>query len=153
MRESSSETLGISPYMCVFGRLPRGLLAVLRDNWLGMKDLPTNFGKLVNQYLKELTLNLESAEKFVAEHAKKAQNTYARNYNRRAKDKHFNVDDRVIVLMPDNTHSRLYSRWIGPATIVEVKSPYSYLVDMPDGSRNKKQYVINSSTKTATTIL
>jgi hypothetical protein len=49
MRESSSETLGIPPYMCVFGRLPRGPLAVLRDNWLGMNDLPTNFDKSVDQ--------------------------------------------------------------------------------------------------------
>jgi hypothetical protein len=37
--------------------------------------------------------------------------------------------------MPDSTHSKLYSRWIGPATIAKVKSPYSYIVDMPDGSR------------------
>ena len=37
--------------------------------------------------------------------------------------------------MPDSTHSKLYSRWIGPATIAKVNSPYSYLVDMPDRSR------------------
>ena len=40
-----------------------------------------------------------------------------------------------MVLTPDCTFSRTYSRWIGPATVAEVKSPYSYLVDMPDGSR------------------
>jgi len=28
----------------------------------------------------------------------------------------------------------VYSRWKGPATVVEVKSPYSYLVEL-DGSR------------------
>jgi len=39
------------------------------------------------------------------------------------------------VLTPDYNFSRTYARWIGPAVIAEVKSPYSYLVDMPDGSR------------------
>jgi hypothetical protein len=91
-------------------------------------------------------MNLESAEKFVAEHTQKAQTTYARNCNRRTKDKHFKVNDcvvndRVIVLIPDTMHSKLYSRWTGPATVVKVKSPYSYLVDTPYGSR--KHYHAN----------
>ena len=58
------------------------------------------------------------------------------NHNLRAKDKHFKVGDQVIVLTPDSTHSRVYARWVGPATIAVVRNAYSYLVDMPDGSRH-----------------
>jgi len=66
---------------------------------------------------------------------KHVQKRYTHYYNLRARDKHFAVGDRVIVLTPDYNFSRTYARWIGPAVIAEVKSPYSYLVDMPDGSR------------------
>ena len=62
-------------------------------------------------------------------HATNAQERYyARYYNLRARDKHFDVGDSVIVLTPDYNFSRTYAR-----CIAEVKSPY--LVDMPDGSR------------------
>ena len=53
----------------------------------------------------------------------------------RTRDKHFSVGDRVIVLTPDYNNGRTYVHWIGPAIIAEVKSPQSYLDNMPDGSR------------------
>ena len=49
-----------------------------------------------------------------------------------ARDKHFSERDLVIVLATDNS-GKLCPRWIGPVTIVKVKSPYSYLVDMGNG--------------------
>jgi len=33
-------------------------------------------------------------------------------------------------MMPDSTSSRMFSKWSGPDTIVEVRSPYSYIVDI-----------------------
>ena len=36
------------------------------------------------------------------------------------------------ILQPDNTKSRVFSRWKGPATIVQVKFPHSYVVDLDD---------------------
>jgi len=36
--------------------------------------------------------------------------------------------------MPDNISSRLFSKWMGPATVVDVRSPYSYTVEL-DGVR------------------
>jgi hypothetical protein len=44
------------------------------------------------------------------------------------------MDDEVLILRPDSTASRLFSRWKGPAKIVGIKSPYSYIVEL-DGSR------------------
>ena len=35
---------------------------------------------------------------------------------------------------PDTTASKVFSRWKGPATVVEVRSPYSYIVEY-NGSR------------------
>ena len=51
----------------------------------------------------------------------------------RARDKHFQEGDQVIVLAPDNM-SKGGNRWQGPGTVVKVKSPYSYLIDMGQGN-------------------
>jgi len=38
---------------------------------------------------------------------------------------------KVLILRPDNTKSRVFSKWKGPAVIVEVESPQQcYVVDL-----------------------
>ena len=59
---------------------------------------------------------------------------YVDHYNKRAVDKHFTVGQQVIVLIPDST-KKMISRWQGPGTIIESKSPYSYLVELDQGQR------------------
>jgi len=44
------------------------------------------------------------------------------------------VGEKVLILQKDYTASRVFLRWKGPATIVEIISPYSYLVEI-DGAR------------------
>jgi len=135
LRETPSETTGVAPYMCVYGFLPSGPLNLLKKNWAGECDLPPGFGKSATQYMQELKQSMEIVAGYAADHSAKAQAKYAYYHNLRSKDKHFQVGDQVIVLTPDSTHSKVYARWVGPATVAEVKSPYSYLIDMPDGSR------------------
>jgi hypothetical protein len=53
----------------------------------------------------------------------------------RSRDKQFSVGDQVLSLMPDSTASKTFSRWKGPAIIVEKRSPYSYLVEL-NGARH-----------------
>ena len=76
----------------------------------------------------------EIAKTYAASHAEREQNRYASHYNLRSRDKHFVVGEQVFILMPDNTSSRLFSKWMGPATVVDVRSPYSYTVEL-DGVR------------------
>jgi len=46
------------------------------------------------------------------------------------------VGVKVLILMPDSRASRAFSKWTGPATVVEVLSPYSYAVDVAGTKRN-----------------
>ena len=39
-----------------------------------------------------------------------------------------------MILTPDSTASKVFSRWVGPATVIEVKSAHSYLVEI-NGAR------------------
>ena len=117
--------------MLLYGRLPKGLLAILKDSWAGELKLPPNLGKSVAAYLQELKENLEIAANNATKHTKAEQASFAEYYNRHMKNKHFNVGEKVIVLAPDFSN-KIYSRWHGPCMIMQVRAPYSYVVDMGD---------------------
>jgi len=91
-----------------------------------------HLGKAIDDYLIDLKDKLEAVADLATTHAKQAQEEYATRYNLRARDKHFSEGDLVIVLATGNS-GKLCPRWIGPVTIVKVKSPYSYLGDMGNG--------------------
>jgi len=76
---------------------------------------------------------LLDASQIAEHHTQRAQSGYASHYNLRAKHKRFEVGDQVILLAPEGG-SKLCNRWVGPVTVVEVKSPHSYMIDMGDGN-------------------
>ena len=70
------------------------------------------------------------ANEFAQEHCDKAQKRYVHNYNLRSTDRQFTAGQKVIVFLNDNKGPSILSRWLGPGTVVERKSPYSYIVDL-----------------------
>ena len=135
LRESVNETAGVAPYTLVYGRLPVGLLAVLKNMWISENDFPPPKNKSPAEFLKDLRDKLEIARSYADSHAETAQQRYVTRYNRRSCDKSFTIGENVLVLQKDSTASKVFSRWIGPAVIYEVQSPYSYVVEFADGSR------------------
>jgi len=73
LREVPNATTGISPYMLVYGRVPRGPLAVLKETWAGERKLPPDLGKPVQEYLQDLREKLGEAAQYAAEHTGKQQ--------------------------------------------------------------------------------
>jgi len=73
----------------VFGKLPRGPLAVLKGNWTGHTDPPLSFGQTTAEYLEELRNNLKIAETYVHSHAQRTQQKYVSRYNLRSREKSF----------------------------------------------------------------
>jgi hypothetical protein len=115
--------------------LYRGPLAILRVTWMGDRELPVGFGKKEEEFLEELKENLMSAQKYATEHTKRSQEHYVHYHNLRSREKSFVVGEKCLILRPDSTASRVFSRWRGPAEIVEVKSPHSYIVEL-EGARH-----------------
>jgi len=89
-----------------------------------------SFGKDATKYLRELHDKLDIAKTYATSHSEREQSRYAAHYNLRSRDKHFYVGDQVLILMPDSTGSRLFSKWSGPATVIKVCSPHSYIVEL-----------------------
>jgi len=91
--------------------------------------LPLDIGKTVVEFMNDLCEKLSAAQNYTKSHSVRELSRHAAHYNLRSKDKHFTVGERVLIFLPDST---VYSRWKGPAEIVAVKSPYSYLVEFDD---------------------
>ena len=133
LRESSSETTGISPYTLLYGHQPRGPLAILKESWTGENVLPSTLKMTDIEYLQNLNNKLKAVRDYADRNAVINQDRYVKNYNKNTKTKQFEKDQKVIVLIKDSSN-HLLSRWqVG--TIAEVKSPFSYLVDLSNGAR------------------
>ena len=128
--ESRNSTTGVPPWLLAFGRLPKGPLSVLKDTWTDAEDPPLSLGKSVTEYLQDLRKRFATAEESASSHADAKQTQYATRYNLCSRKKHFEVGEQVLVLTPDSTASKVFSRWRGPAIVVVKNSPHSYTVEL-----------------------
>jgi len=136
LREVPNETTGVPAWLMVYGRIPRGPLAVLKENWTGVRDMPLSLGQTTVEYLNDLRQNLEIASSYATEHDNREQQRYISRYNLSDREKSFAVGEQVLILIPDSTSSKVFSRWLGPANVVEQKSPHSYIVEYNAVSRH-----------------
>ena len=143
--EVPNETTAVAPWTLLMGHLPRGPLAILKDSWCN-QQLPISFVENAQEYLRKLHdkgwrlevggWRLEVAKTYASSHSQREQQKYVMRYNWRSKDKHFEMGEKVLILMPDSTDSRTFSKWTGPATVLEVLSHYSYVVDVAVGCQS-----------------
>ena len=89
IREIPNATTGVSPYMMVYGRVPRGPLAFLKESWAGEREISPDLGKPVEEYLQDLKAKLENAAEYAKVHTENEQSGYVGRYNLRASYKIF----------------------------------------------------------------
>ena len=135
MREIPHSSLGVSSYELAFGRTMRGVGSILNDTWTGDTELPADLNKPIVDYLCDLRERLAAAHGYANAHLAKEQKRWIARYNLRSRDKQFSDGESVMILMPDDISSRMWSRWKAPAKIINRVSDYSYLVEY-DGSRH-----------------
>ena len=103
--------------MLVYGRNPRGPLAVLKESWTGESDTSASLAKQVEDYLLDLRSKLSEAAEFAQSHTEAAQQSCAAHYNLRTRQKKFQEGDQVIVLAPENTGKMARPRYRGNGSI------------------------------------
>ena len=54
----------------------------------------------------------------------------------RAREKSFEIGQKVMVLVPDSTSSKTFSRWVGPAFIKDRLSNHTYLVEINESRKH-----------------
>jgi len=129
IRSTVNESVGCPPHLLVFGHMPRGPLSILSETWTGNVEISPNLSKTAVEYLDELKSKLETAQHYASVCAEREQNRHIQHYNLKAQDKTFTPGDSCLILQPESTSSHALRRWKGPAKIIQVLSPYSYLVD------------------------
>ncbi|XP_069160812.1 uncharacterized protein [Procambarus clarkii] len=135
VRSVPNESLGISPFEMIFGHSVRGPLEVARDHWLDEETnedivdwLSTNKGRLFSAW-EMATRTLENTQK-----------TSKSRYDRRTKQREFQVGDLVLVCTPTITGS-LSARFVGPYPVVKKVTNLNYLLSTPD--RRKKETLVH----------
>jgi len=146
LREVPNATTGVSPYMLVYGLVPRGPLAVLKETWAGEQKISPDLGKPIEEYLLDLRQKLCETAIYADEHDGKQQAGYVERYNLRARHKTFHERDQVIVLAPESG-SKLLNKWQNSGTVVKTMSQNSYLIDLKNsGTRhvyaNKMRHIV-----------
>jgi len=83
--------------------------------------------------MTDLRARLKKAADWAELHARHGQEVYTHYYNLRSRDKRFDEEGDKVIVDDGDAAGKLCKRWQSPATVVRVKSPYCYLVDMGDG--------------------
>ena len=131
IRSSPNETLGFSPYELVYGHNVRGPLDMLKENWESSKS-----NKNMLQYILDFKEKLNSIHAWVKSNGELKPNEMKLNYNKKAKQRHFEVGDSALVLLP--IPGQLKVKYSGSGIIRRKVNDPNYEVELP-GRRKKVQ--------------
>ena len=116
-REVPQETTGFSPFEMVYGSLPRGPLALLRDLWL----VPSSAEKSQSayEYVDVLKKRIKYSCQLANDRTESQMETSKLRYDSKSKKRSFSVGDQVLLSLTDSA-SKFTSSWKGPYEIVEM---------------------------------
>jgi len=121
-RELPSESTGFSPFELMFGRLPRGPIALLADSWTQDQVTDDAEQKHVYHYLFELKNIISESCEIARQNSASASRKGKRQFDRKAKFRSFAVNDEVLVLLPSD-NNKLLMTWSGPYRVQECLHP------------------------------
>ncbi|XP_077541014.1 uncharacterized protein LOC144153239 [Haemaphysalis longicornis] len=126
-REVAQASTGFSPFELLYGRNVRGPLAILKELWTGNKV--EEEVKTAYQYVIDLKERLETTCQLAHEALEQAAERYKAYYDDRAKMRHLQAGDEVLVLLPTE-HNKLTMKWKGPYAVAERKGEVDYVVNV-----------------------
>ncbi|XP_075777530.1 uncharacterized protein LOC142827202 [Pelodiscus sinensis] len=138
VREVPQASTGFSPFELLYGRQPRGILDLLRENWEEQDSRVTG----TVPYILDLQRRLRTVGELARENLLQAQNKQAQYYNRGAKPRTFQPGDRVLLLLPA-PDSKLLAKWQGPFEVLRQVGPVNYEIKLSGKRKDKQIYHVN----------
>ena len=138
-RESPQETTGYAPFELVYGSLPRGPMALVKDLWLQPNlELETIS---TYQYVIDLKQRINEGCKIASLKTKKQSEKSKKLYDRKAKQRTLVPGDKVLLFLPCG-ENKINSEWKGPFSVVDScsHSNVNYVIDV---NGKHKTYHIN----------
>lgn len=114
-REVPNETTGFTPFELLYARHVRGPLYILKEQW----EEPTEKQTSVLSYLMETRERMETVRKMVTDMESLAKKNQKRYYDKNARNRNFEVGQKVLVLLPTST-SKLLAQWKGPYEVTQI---------------------------------
>ena len=106
-REVPQASTGFSPFELLYGRQVRGPLDLLRDAWVTPKPQEPDS---VLSYVLRIQEKMGQMASLVEENMTKAQQTQARWYDQRARQRSFTPGQQVLLLLP-TSENKLLALW------------------------------------------
>ena len=140
VRECPQESLGFSPFELLYGRQIRGPLKILKDQWF--HDESVHPSRTVSEYINSLKLKLSKVRAIALENLKVSQSRMKSQFDKVAKDRVFNVGDKVLLHLP-LPGSPLKGKYTGPYVISQKLSKLNYVIETPDRRRHSRIIHVN----------
>lgn len=131
VREVPQASTGFSPFELLYGRNPRGVLDLLKDQWeQGESDAQTT----VKQVL-EMREHLETTQTLAKQALQSNQKQQKRRYDQRVKPRTLEPGQKVLLLLPSDS-AKLFAQWQGPYEVIRQVSPVDYEIKMHDKKKH-----------------
>ena len=146
-RDTIQDSTGYSPFQLLYGRQVRGPLTILKELWT--KEIQDEEVKTTYQYVVDLRERLEDTCQLAQEAVQRNSKKYKLYADSKAKDRQFQKDDEVLLLLPSD-NNKLLMQWRGPFTVLEKVNPYDYKIKIQGkiktfhGNMLKKYYRRNN---------
>lgn len=137
-REVPQASTGFAPFELLYGRPVRGPLDILRESW----EAEERSEESVVSHVISIRAKLEKRTGLVRENITDAQDRQKRWYDQNTVEREFQVDDKVLVLLPTATN-KLLAQWQGPYTIVQKMGKVTYVVHMYDRRKSHRTFHVN----------
>lgn len=135
-REVPVATLGCSPFELLYGRSVSGPLALLKSSWIN--DVNINMAKQnVIDFITDTREKVKQAVDLANAHALQERNKAKTWYDKKARDRKYEVGDEVLILLP-MVNKPLQAKYYGPYVIVEKLGPVDYIVNTPDRRKQRR---------------
>ena len=126
-REVPQASTGFSPFEMLYGRTVKGPMQLLKELWTREDD--ASEVRNTYQYVLELRNRLEDTCQLARESLRAAQGRQKHFYDKKAKNRHFQVGQKVLVLLPTD-NNKLTLQWRGPFEVKEVVNRMDYKVEV-----------------------
>ena len=141
-REIPVETLGLSPFELINGYPVRGPLSLVRSTWLQSPLKHARTKHSVLQYILDMRERIAKCCELATQTAQDARTTAKTWYDRKARSRHFESGDLVLVLLPVSGKP-FQCKYQGPYKIVRQLGPVDYLIATPDKRKTERTCHIN----------
>lgn len=140
VQEVPQASMGFSPFELLFGRKPRGVLDLDRDQWVG--ETRNKNGKKSGMDLGTLRAKLEKLAEWAKKNLAEAQQNQKERYDARVRVTEFKPGDKVLLLLP-SSDTKLIAKWQGPYEVNKRIGPVDYEIRTPDKREELKIFHVN----------